>query len=552
MKELVIGIMILILGCSLISRKDSPALLLPMEISHPIDKIDPSTIGAEFPGNRGAHELVIYTSAYGERTGTNPWGYEAIVSGTIVVRLNRQNSPIPDDGFVISGHGDAAAWIISAIKPGAHAKVDGARLVISYPVDSVRAVTRAEIQDTLARLKETELLADEQSRVMDYIEEADAFLEKSTTPTDLRKARNLALQAYSSALQAAFAMIPRRTDEIRSAWVRLEAETPGDIRAFVKKIQEAHLTIIFPETIFEGYTLYPSPDGMIPQHPMYRGWDPLKILIEECHKAGIEVHAWCHIFFIGFDSPLIASHPGWLARDRSGAATSILEKGYHYFCPANEQARAFLQENFVYLVSHYDLDGFQFDYIRYPQSQFGKQEFCFCPLCRQEFSNHHPGDLLKLDPDEDAELWHAWNEKRRHDIDTFARDTIIKLRDLKSGIYLSADVFPRPEEAMNNVFQPWFQWAKEGLFDLLCPMAYTTLASELEIELKEFRQMLPETTPVAIGLGYFLYRDIPILARQIELTRKYNFAGQVIFALNHFSPDDYSLLGELIYTENNK
>lgn len=88
--------------------------------SFKINKIDPPFDG-EFPGSRGADELVIYTPKYEKpSTGTNEWGREAIVREGIVREEKVGDSPIPADGFVVSGHGVAASWISGNLKPGVH------------------------------------------------------------------------------------------------------------------------------------------------------------------------------------------------------------------------------------------------------------------------------------------------------------------------------------------------------------------------------------------------------------------------------------------------
>ncbi|MBS3793137.1 hypothetical protein KGY77_10915 [Candidatus Bipolaricaulota bacterium] len=73
---------------------------------------------------RGPNQLIVYTSEYGERTGTNPWGAEAIVKNGKVVELRHgflaqeSDSPIPEEGFVLSGHGTAKEWLTSNLEKG--------------------------------------------------------------------------------------------------------------------------------------------------------------------------------------------------------------------------------------------------------------------------------------------------------------------------------------------------------------------------------------------------------------------------------------------------
>ena len=47
-------------------------------------KMDETKKGTYYPGFRGANQLIVYTKAYGDKTGTNEFGAEAIVKDNIV------------------------------------------------------------------------------------------------------------------------------------------------------------------------------------------------------------------------------------------------------------------------------------------------------------------------------------------------------------------------------------------------------------------------------------------------------------------------------------
>ena len=120
-----------------------------------INKFDPTATtnkdGINMPGSRGTNQLVIYTSAYGTNTGTNEYGYEAIVLGNTVVELSGANSPIPPDGFVISGHGKAKNWINNSIKVGTKVYIDLENEII-YTYDT----SESYIYQAENKLEETE------------------------------------------------------------------------------------------------------------------------------------------------------------------------------------------------------------------------------------------------------------------------------------------------------------------------------------------------------------------------------------------------------------
>lgn len=70
--------------------------------------------------DRRADELIVYRRAYGASTRTNAHGVEAVVVGEVVQQVldGRGNAPIPAEGYVLSGHGRAGAWIREQVRPG--------------------------------------------------------------------------------------------------------------------------------------------------------------------------------------------------------------------------------------------------------------------------------------------------------------------------------------------------------------------------------------------------------------------------------------------------
>lgn len=83
------------------------------------NKVDPTSTTPAFAGDRGEHELVVYTPKYGKpSTGTNQYGSEAVVEEGRVTAILGNDSPIPSNGFVVSGHGSSAAWVVSTLRVG--------------------------------------------------------------------------------------------------------------------------------------------------------------------------------------------------------------------------------------------------------------------------------------------------------------------------------------------------------------------------------------------------------------------------------------------------
>ena len=87
-------------------------------------------------------------------------------------------------------------------------------------------------------------------------------------------------------------------------------------------------------------------------------YDPLKFWIEECHKRGMELHAWLNPYRVAqnLNDPLSINHiafrhPEW-----------IIKYGNRlYFDPGLPQAREFVTNVVQDIVKRYDVDAIHFD-----------------------------------------------------------------------------------------------------------------------------------------------------------------------------------------------
>ena len=88
---------------------------------------------SKFNAERGADELIIYTK--GDTTKTNSYGFEACVLDGRVISCGKNNNKIPEDGFVVSGHGEAAEFLANSLCVGAKAEIDEENNVFVAEID---------------------------------------------------------------------------------------------------------------------------------------------------------------------------------------------------------------------------------------------------------------------------------------------------------------------------------------------------------------------------------------------------------------------------------
>jgi hypothetical protein len=95
----------------------------------PTQAIDPALTCTD------ASELVVLTPAFGRRTRTTPGGYEAVVRDHVVFSVRRRaNTPIPPDGYVLSGSGAAGRFLRDHLEPGDAPHLDLALLDDAAPI----------------------------------------------------------------------------------------------------------------------------------------------------------------------------------------------------------------------------------------------------------------------------------------------------------------------------------------------------------------------------------------------------------------------------------
>ena len=264
-----------------------------------VDSVNPTPYsnyaGRAFPGARGSNQLIIYNHNYGERTGTNEFGTEAIVEGNTVVELGGADSFIPENGAVISGHGSAKNWINSNIKVGTRVYYDDLTGVLTTYTTS-----KSYMFEAMQKIDEANSMIDYYKSTYrgydwkvptDYIREAQNYMRKGEkNPNQMQKYSQLAIESAGLAMKS---VLPFRTNEFKGVWLRPTETTQSQIASSVQKIKQAGIDNIFIETYFHGRTIFPSKTmeeyGFVTQNEKFIGIDPLKVWVSEAHKNGMKV-----------------------------------------------------------------------------------------------------------------------------------------------------------------------------------------------------------------------------------------------------------------------
>lgn len=307
------------------------------------------------------------------------------------------------------------------------------------------------------------------------------------------------------------------------------------------RLKAANFNTVLLQTRLRGDLIYPSSietfaeslTGNTGRNP---GYDPLAFAIEECHKRGMELHAW--LVTIPAGNTRQVKLLGKNSVVRKNRKICKLYRGNWYLDPGNPETKEYLSHIVKEITARYDIDGIHFDYIRYPE---GAENF----PDTDSFRKYSRGKNLK-----------QW---RRDNITDIVRRLYTDIKALKPWVKVSSSPIGKYRDtnrytsrgwnAYDVVHQDAQKWLKEGIHDALFPMMYFQGNNfyPFALDWKENcsnRWVIP-------GLGiYFLSpreQDWPLdeIVRQIHFTRQVKLNGQAYFRNRFLLDNTKGILDEL-------
>ena len=528
------------------------------EATRKINKINPTIAnnasGAYYPGQRGANQLIIYTKEYGDRTGTNEFGSEAIVVNGIVTQLYGADSIIPPNGYVISGHGAAKNWINENITIGTRVFVDTKNMTLKTYITPYSFIFGAEekIKEVLAIIHYYEINNPcyDRREAENYLKKAKANLKKAEK--DNKDVQKYAAIASSMANKAIETALPYYPNEFKGVWIRPTEVNEEQIIATLERLQKSGINNVFLETYFHGKTIYPSEVlkkyGVTNQKEEFVGFDPLAIWIKEAHARNIKIHVWFESFYVGNkynpkDTKNIMNiYPHWVNKtlanyDSKDPVPSVSEHNGYFIDPANPEVQQYLSEILNEIVYKYKPDGINLDYIRYPQSiqsKFNGYEntnWGYTEYARADFQKIY--NIDPIDIKKETTQWYQWSKYRQDKITKFVRET--KNLTKANKIMLTAVIFPDRQRCLETKMQDWRSWSIYGYVDGLTPLILTCDKQTASLLINDIKKNSSHLTNVYPGLFVtFMGGATDDLLRQVHETRKLSMSGFILFDYAHF------------------
>ena len=535
-----------------------------------INSINPGVYdaaGNTYPGYRGVNQLVIYTPEYGKKTGTNEFGTEAIVINGYVTSISGADSLIPYNGFVISGHGRAKEWINQNVTIGAKIVVDPyLKTITSYITpESYIFEDNEKIKEIFSLMKYYAYrnVPYDYTTSVEYLQKSKKALMQAVRGSKevSKKHSTAAIENADIAIENA---IPYYENELKGVWLRPVEKNKKEIENTLDELEEAGINTIFLETYYHAKTIYPSNVleryGLTNQRQEFVGFDPLMIWITEAHKRNMKLYIWFESFYVGNDNPnynpihILNVYPQWANTTKEkyaqkGPISSAIEHNGYFLDPANPRVQDFLLALIDEIITKYEPDGINLDYIRYPQtvgknsSNYENANWGYTQYARDDFKalyNIDPIEIKKGTPE-----WETWAKYRQGKISDFVRMVSEMVNKKSSKINITAVIFPDRQKSLDTKMQDWKTWSYKNYVNGFTPLLLSCDYATAKSLLQDIKNNSNPFTNIYAGIFVsFMNGSKDDMLKQIHMSRQLDARGVVIFDYNHFTKDYMNVVSQ--------
>jgi len=325
--------------------------------------------------------------------------------------------------------------------------------------------------------------------------------------------------------------------EIRAAWVttawRLDwpqtvakdnasaLKQQQELVRILDRLQFLNFNAVFLQVRMRNDVIYPSKiegwssmvSGTTNQSP---GYDPLAFAVEECHKRGLECHAWMITVPLGNNVQAKELADLSLVKNEPGLCKKIGNEWY--LDPGNPGSANYLARLAGEMVSNYDIDGIHLDYIRYPE--------------------------LGSFPDSGTKAVYGDNQSlanwRRSNINRIVYTIYDAVKAIKPWVQVSSSPLGKHSDlpahsskgwnGYHKVYQDAKAWMNAGKHDFVAPMLYFR-ESVFGPFLADWKQN-SNGRPIAAGIALYMMSEnswkYQTISNEIKITREQG-CGQSYF-----------------------
>jgi uncharacterized lipoprotein YddW (UPF0748 family) len=325
-------------------------------------------------------------------------------------------------------------------------------------------------------------------------------------------------------------------------------------KEFIKLLDEVvdmNMNAVIVQVRPTADTFYPSSyepwsKYLTNEQGVHPGWDPLKFMIEESHKRGLEFHAWFNPYRVTMkkDDKIMDTHPAKLHPE-----WTFRYDGKLYYNPGVPEAMEYSINSIMEVVKNYDIDGVHMDDYFYPYPVNGEKIPDWSTYLKY-------GKEFKVAAD--------W---RRNNVDRFIEILDSKIKKEKPNVQFGISPFgvwrnynvdksgSKTQAGItnyDNLYADTRKWIKKGWIDYIAPQIYWNQG----FKVAEYNTLVNwwakevEDTDVKLYIGHAAYKigtkgweDPNELVNQV----KYNRSVEEVDGSIYFSID--SLINNPIVKE---
>ena len=303
-----------------------------------------------------------------------------------------------------------------------------------------------------------------------------------------------------------------------------------ELRHILDQLQQVGINTVLLQTRVRGTMIYPSDyepwDGCLSGFPgKSPGYDALKFAIDECHKRGMELHAWMVTIPLGKWDAL-----GCRQLRKKMPRNIIKIKADGYLNPESQQTADYLASLCAEVTKRYDIDGIHLDYIRYPEDmpklktldrQCGRNNITrIVSAISRRVKSLKPWVKMSCSPigkyDNTTRYWsHGWNANT-----TVCQDAVAWLRD-----GLMDELFPMMYFRDNHFFPFALDWKEQSHGRIVVPGLgiYFMSPRERDWPLSDITRELEVLRHIGLGHAYFRSKFFTDDTKGIYTYAKNNF-----------------------------
>ena len=273
-----------------------------------------------------------------------------------------------------------------------------------------------------------------------------------------------------------------------------------DILGLIDFAKQAHIKILFVQIYHSGQAWFPSQivdDSWYKESRKSVLEDPLALLIKQAHARGIQVHAWLNMMSLGGNknaSFLLKYGPAILTRNLK-AKNSIEDykiDNQYFLEPGDQRVRDDLAKLVSEILNEYpNLDGIQFDYIRYPDTH---PHYGYTMINMARFKK--ATGLKSID--EGSAIWQDW---RRSQVTEVLTKLVKLVRTRRPHMQVSTTGCMPYIRAYDEAYQNWPLWVDSGLIDFVTIMDYSTDVTQFKKWINVIKEKTKDFSKVHIAVG---------------------------------------------------